>query len=230
MLTREQVRELDRQAIEEFGVPALVLMENAGRGAAELLMALGIRGPVALCCGKGNNGGDGLVMARHLDNHDVEVAVHLFARPQDLSAEAAVHWRIVEKAGIRALVWPDAALDEVKLARELARAEWIVDALFGTGLQGAVRPPFDRIIAAINAAPARVLAVDIPTGLDADTGEPKGPTIRADHTATFVASKKGFENLAARHWLGTLHVVDIESAEVLRRRISTRLMHSHLSA
>jgi NAD(P)H-hydrate epimerase len=212
MLTRQQVRELDRRAIQEFGVPALVLMENAGRGAAELLVSLGVHGPVAICCGKGNNGGDGLVMARHLQNLGVEVGVHLFARPEALSAEAAVHWRVVERAGIAARLWPDAARDDValdELARELARAEWVVDGLFGTGLEGPVRPPFDRVIAAINASPGRVFALDIPSGLDADTGEPMGPTIRASHTATFAASKKGFDNPGARPWLGKVHVVDI---------------------
>lgn len=215
MLSRQQVRELDRRAIEEFGVPALVLMENAGRGAAELLVSLGVHGPVAICCGKGNNGGDGLVMARHLQNRDVAVTVHLFARPDSLSPEAAVHWAIVEKSRIPAVIWPQTTLDQDKLARELAGAEWIVDALFGTGLEGPVRPPFDKVIAAINAPPAQVFAVDIPSGLDADTGEPMGPTIRARHTATFVAPKKGYANSAARQWLGQVHVVDIGVPKIL---------------
>src|ERR1700674_1658987 len=117
MITRAQVRDLDRRAITEFGVPALVLMENAGRGAAELLLAVGIHGPVAICCGKGNNGGDGLVMARHLQNRGVQVKVHLFARPEDLSQEAAVHWNIVEKAGVPLRVWSNG--NDTDLAEEL---------------------------------------------------------------------------------------------------------------
>jgi NAD(P)H-hydrate epimerase len=206
-LTRQQVRDFDRRAALEYGVPALVLMENAGRGAAELLMSLGIRGPVAICCGKGNNGGDGLVMARHLQVHGIEVAIHVFARPKDLSAESAVHWHIVEEAEIPAQLWPD--VDHGRLAGALAKAEWIVDALFGTGLEGPVRAPFDCVIASVNASPGRVFAVDIPSGLDADTGEPMGPTIAAHHTATFVAMKKGYDNPAARRWLGDVTVVDI---------------------
>ncbi len=207
LLTRKQVRDLDRRAIEEFGVPALVLMENAGRGAAELLSRLGVQGNVALCCGKGNNGGDGLVMARHLQNLGVKPVVHLFAGPDSLSAEAAVHWNIIQKAEIPARVWEDGS--DPLLASALAGAAWVVDALFGTGLSGPVRAPFDRVIAAINASTARVFALDIPSGLDADSGTTPGPTVRAHYTATFVARKKGFDNPSAREWLGEVHVIDI---------------------
>jgi NAD(P)H-hydrate epimerase len=212
-LTRAEVRELDRRAIMEFGVPALVLMENAGRGAAELLLALGIHGPVAICCGKGNNGGDGLVMARHFRNHGAAVTVHLFARPDDLSPEAAVHWNIVSKMPLLVRVWTE--VNDSQLIAELAQAEWIVDALYGTGLEGPVRQPLNRVITAINASPGAVFAVDIPSGLNADTGEPMGATIRARHTATFVAPKKGFANPAARHWLGKVHVIDIGAPRTL---------------
>src|SRR5262245_61559593 len=179
-LTREQSRELDRRAIEEYGVPSIVLMENAGRGMAQLLHALGIQGSVVICCGKGNNGGDGFVIARHLDNAGVDVRVRLFARPEDLAGDGATNWPILEKGGIERQVHPDATFDEARLCDELAAAHWVVDALFGTGLRGPVRPPFDRVITAINASRAKVLAVDIPSGLDCDTGRPMGPTVRAD--------------------------------------------------
>lgn len=206
-LTRQQVRAFDRRAIMDFGVPALVLMENAGRGAAELMLTLGARGTVAICCAKGNNGGDGLVMARHLQNRGLVVKVHLFARPDDLSPEAAVHWNIITRARMPTRSWTE--VDDAALAGELHGAAWIVDALYGSGLQGPVRPPHDCVIAAINASPGKVFAVDIPSGLDADTGEPLGATIRARHTATFVAAKQGFANPAALPWLGEVHVVDI---------------------
>src|SRR5262245_49599034 len=98
-LSRGEVRELDRRAIEEYGVPGAVLMENAGRGAAAVLLAQGVRGPVVVCCGKGNNGGDGFVIARHLDNHGVAVRVLLFADPAALTGDAATHYRILERAG-----------------------------------------------------------------------------------------------------------------------------------
>src|SRR5215472_571114 len=98
-LSRDEVRELDRRAIEEYGVPGVVLMENAGRGTAELLRSLGVRGPVVICCGKGNNGGDGFVMARHLDNAGVAVRLLLFADPDRLTGDAAVNYRILARAG-----------------------------------------------------------------------------------------------------------------------------------
>jgi NAD(P)H-hydrate epimerase len=216
-LTREEVREVDRRAIEEFGVPGVVLMENAGRGAAELLISLGIRGPVVICCGKGNNGGDGFVIARHLDLYQYEVRVLLFAEPAELRGDAKINFDIIARSRIPLRVF--ATVPQVEeIAREFAAADWIVDALFGTGLTGPVRPPFDEIITAINESGTRVLAVDIPSGLDCDTGSPLGPTIKANHTATFVALKTGFLQSTARAWIGQVHVVDIGVPRLLYDR------------
>jgi NAD(P)H-hydrate epimerase len=209
-LTREQAKALDRRAMEEFGVPGVVLMENAGRGMAELLRSLGIQGRVVICCGKGNNGGDGFVIARHLDNAGVDVGILLFADPDRLTGDAAVNYRILVRAGSPPVeVYAGEAVNADELSRTLAAADWVVDALFGSGLQGAVRPPYDQVIQAMNASPARVFAVDIPTGLDCDTGQPMGATVRADHTATVAALKKGFLDPSARAWLGKVHVIDM---------------------
>jgi len=208
-LNRQEVRELDRRAIEELGVPGVVLMENAGRGAAEVLVHLGCRGPVVLCCGKGNNGGDGFVIARHLDNRNIPVRVLLFARPEDLTGDAAVNYQIIARSGLPIEIYASESWEEETLHAKLTKAEWIVDALFGTGLTGPVRKPLNRAIAAINAGQAHVLAVDIPSGLDCDTGQPLGPTVRAEHTVTFVAEKKGFALSSAKEWIGQVHVVDI---------------------
>ncbi len=208
-LTRSQVRDLDRRAIDEFGIPGVVLMENAGRAAAELLLSLGVHGPVAVCCGKGNNGGDGLVIARHLANHGVAVRVLLFCRPQELSGDAAVNYHPVAKMGLPLTVYAGEDPDLTALEGELAAVEWVVDALFGTGLSGPVRSPLDRVTETINRCPVRVLAVDIPSGLDCDTGQPLGPTVRAQHTITFAAQKVGFASPAARPWLGRVHLVGI---------------------
>jgi NAD(P)H-hydrate epimerase len=207
-LSRDEVRAVDRRAIEEYGVPGVVLMENAGRGAAEVLLSLGARGLVSVCAGKGNNGGDGFVIARHLDIRQVSVRILLFARAEELGGDAATNFRIIEKSGLPITVF-GADVDHSAIAAELATSEWVVDALFGTGLTGPVRPPFDRVIAAINASQAHVLAVDIPSGLDCDTGRPLGATIRAEHTVTFVAAKKGFAAPEAKEWLGQVHVVGI---------------------
>jgi NAD(P)H-hydrate epimerase len=219
-LTRDQSRQLDRRAIDELGIPGIVLMENAGRGMAELLLSLGISGRVVVCCGKGNNGGDGMVIARHLANAGVAARVLLFADPASLPADARTNFTIVERmsahdanqlpahGGLSLATFPD-DFDDAVLETELAAAEWIVDALFGSGLRGAVPDPFDRVIAAINADPARVLAVDIPSGLDSDTGHPTGPVIRAGHTATVAAPKNGFRESDAAEWLGQVHVIDL---------------------
>jgi len=208
-LSRDEVRAIDRRAIEEFGVPGVVLMENAGRAAAELLVSFGIHGGVAICCGKGNNGGDGFVIARHLDNRGAAVRVLLFARSEELTGDAAINYRIIQKARLPIVSMAGEAFDESALRHEFATSAWVVDALFGTGLSGPVRAPFDRIISIINDSPARVFAVDIPSGLDCDMGLPLGATVRAEHTVTFVARKKGFAALAARGWLGQVHVADI---------------------
>src|SRR5262245_540657 len=203
-LTRAQARDYDRRASEDYGMPSLLRMENAGRGTAELLGRLNPeRAPVTVCCGKGNNGGDGFVIARHLENHGLAVRVLVFAEPDQLAGDAAVNFRILERAGTPLAVPVLTGMTDADFERWLAdhltgTAGFVVDALFGTGLTGPVRGRLARVIAAVNAAPATVLAVDLPSGLDADTGEPLGPTVRAHHTATFVAPKQGFANPAAR--------------------------------
>jgi NAD(P)H-hydrate epimerase len=215
-LSREQVRQLDRRAIQEFGVPGVVLMENAGRGAAELLVSLGIHGRVLIACGKGNNGGDGFVIARHLGNRGFDPHTIVFVRPDELGGDAVINYRILERGQYPLQVVLDPEGDV--FTKELAAAEWVVDALFGTGLSGPVRPPFDKIIEKINARQARVLAVDIPSGLDCDTGMPMGATVRASHTVTFVAEKLGFKSPTAVQWLGKVHVVDIGMPRILLDR------------
>jgi NAD(P)H-hydrate epimerase len=199
-LTNAEARKLDRRAIEEFGIAGIVLMENAGHGMAELLFGLGVKGRVVICCGKGNNGGDGFVIARWLDARGVAVRVLLFCSPGELTGDAATNCQIVQKCDIPMSI-PPTSLDDVALRRELADTEWIVDALFGSGLSGPVRPPYDRVIEAINASPARVFAVDIPSGLNSDTGLPLGATIRAHHTATILRDSRfeGMDGRSPRH-------------------------------
>lgn len=213
-LSREQAREIDRRAIEEFGMPGIVLMENAGRGAAELLMRLGAIGSIVVCAGKGNNGGDGFVIARHLENHRHSIKVLLYCSPDELTGDAAVNFRIIEAARTPVRV-VEAVSSDLEFEPELAEADWIVDALLGTGAQGVVRAPFSMAIAQINRSGAHVLAVDLPSGLDCDTGRPLGACVRADHTATFVARKRGFDRPESREWTGTVHVIDIGVPHVL---------------
>jgi NAD(P)H-hydrate epimerase len=226
-LTRHELRELDRLAIEEYGVPGVVLMENAGANAARLLEAQGITGPVAIACGRGNNGGDGFVIARHLEAAGHRVRVLLAAAPEAYVGDAAMNLRIAERSGLSIICLAEA--DEAAWRRELAGAAWIVDALLGTGAVGPPRGAVAIAITAINdlraaagEAPVRVLAVDLPSGLDADTGEAAGGCVRADLTATFVAEKAGFANPAAAALTGTVHVLAIGAPAALLRRFSVR--------
>ena len=216
-LSRDEVRDIDRRAIEEFGLPGVVLMENAGRGTAELLVTLGIGGSVVVCAGKGNNGGDGFVIARHLENRGYPVKVLLFCKPEELTGDAAINFRVIEAAGTPLRILGDAPLPR-DLTAELAAADWVVDALLGTGARGEVREPMAGVIHEINKAPARVLAVDLPSGMDCDTGRPLGVCVRARHTATFVARKKGFDEPGASDWTGIVHVVDIGVPRMMLER------------
>jgi len=207
-LTRAEVREVDRRAIDEYGMSGLVLMENAGRGCVDVLCRLGCTGPVSVVCGKGNNAGDGFVIARHLDLRRVPVKLVLLGSADELRGDAASNYAIAARSGLP-IVDLSRQFDVAKLQEQLVGSEWIVDALLGTGATGAPRHPMDDAIRQMNAANAKRLAVDLPSGLDCDTGEPADPTFRADHTCTFVAPKVGFANPRAAPFLGQVHVLDI---------------------
>jgi NAD(P)H-hydrate epimerase len=183
---------------------SVMLMENAGRGVADCLCGLGIAGRVMICCGSGNNGGDGFVVARHLDLRGFDASVLLFAEPARLAGDAELNYRVLAKSGIEIRRPGPGELD-----RQLSGAAWVVDALLGTGARGEPRPPIDAVIQRVNASGVRVMAVDLPSGLDCDTGQPASLTIRAAHTCTFVAPKPGFLVPAAQPYLGTVHVLDI---------------------
>lgn len=207
-LTHDQVRDVDTRAIQEYGLPGVVLMENAGRGAAELIVRLGIAGPVVVCAGKGNNGGDSFVIARHLELRGIAVSVLLFCQPSDLTGDALTNYRVLEAAEIPRVVL-GAAPSAAVLDSRLSTADWIVDALLGTGTKGTIREPFLAAIGAINRAGKKVFAVDLPSGMDCNTGQPLGACVRADHTATFVARKVGFDTPGAEQFTGQVHVIDI---------------------
>jgi NAD(P)H-hydrate epimerase len=206
-LTRAEVRDVDRRAIEDYGLPGVVLMENAGRSAAAVLFSQGITGPVVICCGKGNNGGDGFVIARHLDNAGVAVKVLIACDLGDIRGDALVFFRALTAARMCVGAFFMATAEEWQ--HQLESAEWIVDALLGTGLTGEVREPYVTAINAINASGKIVFAVDLPSGMDADTGQPFGTCIRATRTVTFVARKMGFDQPGSESWTGPVDVADI---------------------
>ncbi|QDU40564.1 Bifunctional NAD(P)H-hydrate repair enzyme Nnr [Maioricimonas rarisocia] len=206
-LTRDDVRDVDRRAIEELGMPGVVLMENAGRETARVFRKGGLDGEVVICCGKGNNGGDGYVIARHLEIEGVAVRTLVFAEPDDITGDAEVNLRVLQQSGANVEFLPEPDSDD--LEQRLADADWIVDALLGTGVRGELREPLPAVIASINAAPGQVGAVDLPSGMDCDTGERLGECVRAERTATFVARKRGFDAPGTAEWTGDVHVVSI---------------------
>jgi NAD(P)H-hydrate epimerase len=223
-LTRQQSREIDRIAIENYGIPSIVLMENAGRGCVDVLERIGIDGPVVILCGKGNNAGDGFVIARHLEIRGYTSRVVLLCSPDELRGDAATNFAILQKTGVPITTHVDESLRDSK-ARVLdgrGHVDWLIDAVLGTGAVGEPRPPFDAAIDWMNDQPAKKLAVDVPSGLDCDTGQPAAHTIRADHTCTFAAMKIGFTQPSAKPFTGTVHVCDIGVPPQLIAEISKR--------
>jgi NAD(P)H-hydrate epimerase len=228
-ITREQSRQVDRRAVEEYGMSGLVLMENAGRGTADVLcqrMEQGPEGaknsgkPIAICCGKGNNAGDGFVVARQLDLRGYSVRVLVWAEPAELTGDAGVNFGIIYKARLPIEIFGNRH-DPARLAEQLDGVAWIVDALLGTGAKGEPRSPLDAVIEQINATDARKLAVDLPSGLDCDTGQAARHTIRADVTCTFVAMKRGFLTPGADQYTGRVHVLDIGAPRRLVEEVLT---------
>lgn len=216
VLTREAVRNLDRVAMERFHVPGIVLMENAGRGCADVLEQLGVRGPVAICCGRGNNAGDGLVLARHLELRGIPPRLLFWSDPAELQGDAGANYVMAVAAGLPMFCFgSDSSAADWSVP--LRDAPWIVDALLGTGARGEPRPPMDRVIRLLNGHQAHKLAVDVPSGLDCETGQPAATTFRADHTCTFVAAKPGLLLPSGRPWAGQIHVVDIGAPAALLR-------------
>jgi hydroxyethylthiazole kinase-like uncharacterized protein yjeF len=211
-LTCQEIRELDILAIEHVGIPGIVLMENAARAVAECIYQTLLdptSSRVLFLCGPGNNGGDGLVAARHLRNAGVQVAVVLAAARDKYRADAALNLAIYERMeGVLFNAADDQQRKEIEA--QIGSSDVIVDALLGTGSSGAPRGVLAGLIKSANAARrARRVAVDIPTGLDADSGEVHEPCFRADATVTFVAAKVGFAGVAARRVLGRVVVADI---------------------
>jgi len=211
----EQFRRVDEVAIRDWGIPGVVLMENAGRGVADVMCEVGIEGRVVIACAKGNNGGDGFVIARHLHLRGFQVDVLLCCDQADLPGDARIMFGFLQRCDV-----PIRTLHEVDdLLEHLRSADFLVDALLGTGATGAPRSPLDSVIEAMNATLAMRLAVDIPSGLDCDSGETSEPTFRANHTCTFVGLKHGLVKENARPFVGEVHCLDIGIPWKLAERV-----------
>ncbi len=222
-ITRRQAQELDRITMEEYGVRGLLLMENAGRAcarnAAEMMDGCEGRS-VSIFCGKGNNGGDGFVVARHLVNWGAEVTAYLLDSVEEVlerGGDAAVNLEIALKMDIPVEEVPRAG-DAAGGVRESSEADLAVDALLGTGITGEVREPFASAVDALNELDVPVMSVDVPTGLDCDNGRPQGCAVRADRTVTFVLNKKGYDREGAEEWTGRIEVAEISVPRALIER------------
>jgi len=214
LMTRDQARAFDAWAINELGIPGPVLMENAGRSCAELIqekLSSKTNPKVCIFCGAGNNGGDGFVIARHLLNNGIVVITVICGDYKKVKDDAKINLAILEGLGaaIKIIDMDNAENIESSVASFAQGADLIVDAIFGTGLTGQLRDEYKRLIEAINTSHLPILAVDIPSGLDCDTGLALGAAIKADWTVTFVAVKKGFALENARQYTGEIYVASI---------------------
>jgi NAD(P)H-hydrate epimerase len=215
VVTAAEMRALDEETIQQIGVPGAVLMESAGRGVVDAIRGLfptllGLR--VAVVAGAGNNGGDGFVVARHLRNHGAEVSIILCAAPEKVTGDARVHFDAALRSGVPLLDGTAQGFAGSTLL--LDGAQVIVDALLGTGVSRPVEGHLADVIARVNAAAGLRVAVDLPSGLDADRGHPLGTCVRADHTVTFAFPKLGLVTAPGFTYTGRLHVVDIGIAKI----------------
>ena len=219
--TSQEMKDLDRAAMEEFGIPGLVLMENAALRAVQVLREKHnhlLSERVFIFCGKGNNGGDGLAMARHLANSGHRVEIILLTDPEKVGGDAAVNLRICRKMGLslRSVL---STADLSPLRDSLSGGGLIIDAIFGTGLASAVSGFYGEAIELINSLPNPVLSVDIPSGLNADTGMVEGPCVQADVTIAFGLPKRAHYVTPASNFAGFVEVVDISLPAALIRNM-----------
>ena len=178
---------------------------------------------VLIVCGGGNNGGDGLAASRHLHNLGCDVLLGMYGDASKYHGDALVNWRVAQAMKLQTFN----ATAELIAAQS---CDLVIDAIFGTGLAAAPREPFGEVVKAVAALRRPVLAVDLPSGLDCDTGLPLGACVRADHTVTLVAHKAGFANIRSREFTGEVTVADIGCPRELRLMVSDPVNHDKVKA
>ena len=211
LVTANEMREMDRLTIESFGIPGVVLMENAGRGAVQILFEKFAdleNKKVGIVAGRGNNGGDGFVIARYLAQKGIKVTVYLLSKGSLVKGDAAANFKLLAPLEVPVIEMPDKSAFQKHKTSMRHQGIW-VDAIFGTGLKSDVKGYFKEIIEFINGLNKPVFAVDIPSGLNSDTGQPCGVCIRAKATATFAFAKTGHFLLPGADYTGDLEIVDI---------------------
>ena len=222
LVTSTEMINIDSTAISKYAIPGIVLMENAGLAVVKKIAQifghdLG-RKRIMIFCGKGNNGGDGMVIARHLINKGVEVKVYLLCSPAEIKGDAAANLTILQSMGAK--IYPiinDKDLHRVEIS--MMYADLIVDAIFGTGLKGEPRGIAAKLIKLINESRRLTLSADVPSGLEADTGKVHGECINANHTITFGLAKIGIFIEPGCRYSGEIEVADIS--------LPRQLLNSH---
>jgi len=196
VMTRRQVRDFDAWAINQMKIPGVVLMENAAKNCTDVILKHfpdEIKAGVCVFCGAGNNGGDGFVIARQLFNQGITIRIILCGDPGKIKGDAKINFDICQNMNL-----PIAAVDTESdtlckdIEEMVGQSGLLVDAMLGTGMQGRLKEPLALLISCINSHNLPIVAVDIPSGLDCDTGQPLPVSIEAAATVTFVAIKKGF--------------------------------------
>ena len=208
--TVQQMHSLDRRAIERYGIPGYILMENAGEAAYYVILKeFGVRGKkFVIFCGSGHNGGDGLVVARKLNSTGADVTVLCLSSPAKFDETVQFHYGMVEKAGISFVQLTDDNVEELS-RRYIAGADAIVDAIFGTGISREVTGRYRKAIEAINESGKPVFSIDIPSGVHGDTGQVMGVAVRADCTVTYGLPKTGTMLFPGFELCGKLYVTHI---------------------
>ncbi len=237
IVTANQMQLLDRQTIDAFGIPGRILMENAGRGATQSFLQRIYRqdpGRVGVLAGRGNNGGDGFVMARYLFQRGIDVTVFLLSSADKVKGDAAENLKLLNAAHVKVLEMPDKE-DFKTCQTDMRHIPYWIDAILGTGLNSDVKGYFRQVIEFVNALERPVFAVDIPSGLSADTGHPLGVCVHASATATFAYAKIGHVVYPGVLHCGVVDVVDIgippamaKAAEIRQELITGRTIQSML--
>ena len=219
--TRHQSRLVDQLAIAA-GTPGIELMENAALGCVHLLLHANPRS-VVICAGTGNNGGDGFAMAKLLQLHQVQTNLILVGEKSSIIGDAAMTLQRLDDLPILEINASSSA-EQLDTAADLIigsqEGEWIIDAMLGTGATGDPRSPCNEIISYMNVSKALVMAIDVPSGLDCDTGKPGSPTVNADITCTFVTQKIGFLASESKSHLGEVGVIDIGVSEEIIKQVA----------
>ena len=234
VVTSAEMQACDRYAIDTLKIPGLVLMENAGRGVVEMMekhFGSMMGKTVIVLCGKGNNGGDGYVVARHLFNRGAKVIVLLLRKPSEQKGDAKINFESIQKISSKFKKNEILQIKELKSSqvfRLLPDADIIVDAIFGTGFSGEVRESYNSVIKWVNKAGGKKVSIDIPSGVNADNGEVSNVAVKADLTVTMALRKIGLITGKGMSYAGKVEVVDISMPRevVILREPKTFVVHS----